>query len=81
MFPKIIKFHDKLQMPKTTKQVKQKTIFKQFFRKYINNSVQKLMTSYYKLQMKDALIVTTNEHVKALEVVTKDRMEAKNVTC
>ena len=39
------------------------------------------MTFFYKLQMKEALIETTNEHVKVLEVALKDRMEAANVTC
>ena len=36
--------------------------------------------SFYKLLKKDAVIETTEEHVKALEVIKKDLMEATNVT-
>ena len=53
--------------------------FTQFFRNYIPNLGKKLM-SFYKLLKKDAIIQTTEEHVKALEVIKKDLMEATNVT-
>ena len=66
-------------MPKTTKQVKRLIGFTQFFRNYIPNLGEKLM-SCYKLLKKDAVIETTEEHVKALEVIKKDLMEATNVT-
>ena len=36
--------------------------------------------SFYKLLKKDAVIDYTEEHVKALEVIKKDLMEATNVT-
>ena len=36
--------------------------------------------SFYKLLKKDALIETTEEHVKTSEVIKKDLMEARNVT-
>ena len=75
---KITKF-DKFKMPKTTKQVKRLIGFTQFFRNYILNLGEKLM-SFYKLLKKDAVIETTEEHVKALEVIKKDLMEATNVT-
>ena len=73
---KITKFLDKLKMPKTTKQVKRLIGFTQFFRNYIPNLGKKLM-SFYKVLKKDAV---TEEHVKALEVIKKDLMEATNVT-
>ena len=76
---KITKFLDKFKMPKTTKQVKRLIGFTQFFRNYIPNLGEKLM-SFYKLLKKDAVIETTEEHVKALEVIKKDLMEATNVT-
>ena len=76
---KITKFLDKFKMPKTTKQVKRLIGFTQFFRNYIPNLGEKLMSSY-KLLKKDAVIETTEEHVKALEVIKKDLMEATNVT-
>ena len=66
-------------MPKTTKQVKRLIGFTQFFRNYIPNLGEKLM-SFFKLLKKDAVIETTGEHVKALEVIKKDLMEATNVT-
>ena len=76
---KITKFLDKLKMPKMTKQVKRLIGFTQFFRIYIPNLGETLM-SFYKLLKKDAVIETTEEHVKALEVIKKDLMEATNVT-
>ena len=76
---KITKFFDKFKMPKTTKQVNLLIGFTQFFRNYIPNLGEKLM-SFYKLLKKDAVIETTEEHVKALEVIKKDLMEATNVT-
>ena len=76
---KITKFLDKFKTPKTTKQVKRLIGFTQFFRNYIPNLGEKLM-SFYKLLKKDAVIETTEEHVKALEVIKKDLMEATNVT-
>ena len=76
---KITKFLDKFKMPKTTKQVKRLIGFTQFFRSYIPNLDEKLM-SFYKLLKKDAVIGTTEEHVKALEVIKKDLMEATIVT-
>ena len=76
---KITKFLDKFKKPKTTKQVKRLIGFTHFFRNYIPNLGAKLM-SFYKLLMKDAVIETTEEHVKALEVKKKDLMEATNVT-
>ena len=36
--------------------------------------------SFYKLLKKDAVTETTKEHVKALEVIKKDLMEATNIT-
>ena len=66
-------------MPKTTKQVKRLIGFTQFFRKYNPNLGEKLM-SFCKLLKKDAVIETNEEHVKALEVIKKDLMEATNVT-
>ena len=75
---KITKFLDEFKMPKTTKQVKRLIGFTHFFRIYIPNLVEKLM-SFYNLK-KDADIETTEEHVKALEVIKKDLMEATNVT-
>ena len=66
-------------MPKTTKQVKRLIGFTQFFGNYIPNLGEKLM-SFYQLLKKDAVIETTEEHVKALEVIKKDLMEATNVT-
>ena len=65
---KITKFLDKLKMPKTTKQVKRLIGFTQFFRNNIPNLGEKLM-SFYKLLKKDELIETTEEHLKALEVI------------
>ena len=76
---KITKFLDKFKMPKTTKQVKRLIGSTQFFRNYIPNLGEKLM-SIYKLLKKDAVIETTEEHVKALEVIKKNLMEATNVT-
>ena len=76
---KITKFLDKFKMPKTTKQVKRLIGFTQFFQNYIPNLGEKLM-SFYELLKKDAVIETTEEHVKALEVKKKDIMEATNVT-
>ena len=55
-------------MPKTTKQVKRLIGFTQFFRNNIPNLGEKLM-SFYKLLKKDELLKTTEEHVKALEVI------------
>ena len=66
-------------MPKTTNQLKQLIGFTQFFLNYIPNLSEKLM-SFYKLLKKDAVIETTEEHIKALEVVKQDLMEATNVT-
>ena len=76
---KITKVLDKLKMPKTTKQVKRLIGFTQFFRKYIPNLCEKLM-SFYKVLKKDAVKETTEEQVNALEVIKKDLMEATNVT-
>ena len=77
---KITIFLDKFKMPKKNKkQVKRLIGFTQFFRNYMPNLVEKLM-SIYKLLKKDAVIETTEEHVKALEVIYKDLMEATNVT-
>ena len=76
---KITKFLDNFEMLKTTKQVKRIIGFTQFFRNYILNLGEKLM-SFYKLLKKDAVIETTEEHVKALEVIKNDLMEATNVT-
>ena len=64
---KITKFLDKFKKPKTTKQVKRLIGSKHFFRNYIPNVDEKIM-SFYKLLKKDAVIETTEEHVKALEV-------------
>ena len=75
---KITKFLDKFKTPKTTKQIKRLICFTQFFRNYIPNLGEKLI-SFYKLLKKDVVIETTEEHVKALEVI-KDLMEATNVT-
>ena len=75
---KIIKFLDKFKMPKTTKRKKRLIDFTQFFRNYNPNLGEKLL-SFYKLLKKDAVIETTEEHVKALEVIKKDLMEATNV--
>ena len=36
--------------------------------------------SFYKLLKKDAVMETTEEHVKALEVIKKDLIEATNLT-
>ena len=66
-------------MLKTTKQVKRLIGFTQTFRNYIPNLGEKLM-SFYKLLKKDTVIETTEEHVKSLEVIKKDIMEATNVT-
>ena len=66
-------------MTKTTKQVKRLIAFTQFFRKYIPNLGEKLV-SFYKLLKKGSVNETTKEHVKALEVIKKDLMEATNVT-
>ena len=67
-------------MPKTTKQVKRLIGFTQFFRNFIPNLGEKLM-SFYKLLKKDSVIETTEKHVKALEVIKKDlEVEATNVT-
>ena len=66
-------------MPKTTKQVKRLIGFTQFFRNYIPNLEAKLM-SFYKLLKKNAVIETTVEHAKALDVIKNDLMEATNVT-
>ena len=66
-------------MLKTTKQVKRLIGFTQFFRNYIPQLGGKLM-SFYKLLKKHAVIETTEKHVKALEVIKKDLMEAINVT-
>ena len=76
---KITKFLDKFKMPKTTKQVNRLIGFTQFFRNYIPNLGEKPM-SFYKLLKKDAVIETTKEHVKALEVIKKDLMEATKKT-
>ena len=76
---KITKFLDKLKMPKTTKQVKRLIGFTHFFRNYIPILGEKLM-SFHKLLKKNAVIETTEEHVKALEVIKKDLIEATNVT-
>ena len=76
---KISKFLDKFKMPKTTKQVKRLIGFTKFFRNYIPNLGEKLMSFYKLLKKKDAVIETTEEHVKALEVIKKDLMEATNV--
>ena len=62
-------------------QVKRLIGFTQFFRNYIPNlgvSVYKLM-SVYKLLKKDAVIETTEEHVKSLEVIKKDLMNQLTV--
>ena len=66
-------------MPKTIKEVKRLIGFTQFFRNYIPNLDEKIM-SFYKLLKKDAVIETTEELVKALELIKKDLMEATNVT-
>ena len=76
---KINKFLDKFKLPKTTKQVKRLLGFMQFFCNYIASLGEKLK-SFFKLLKKDAVIETTEEHVKALEVIKKDLMEATNVT-
>ena len=74
---KLTKFRDNFRMPK--KQVKRLIGFTQFFRNYMPNLGEKLIL-FYKLLKKDAVIETTDEHVKALEVIKKGLMEAKNVT-
>ena len=74
---KLTKFRDNFRMPK--KQVKRLIAFTQFFRNYMPNLGEKLIL-FYKLLKKDAVIETTDEHVKALEVIKKGLMEAKNVT-
>ena len=66
-------------MPKTTKQVKRLIGFTQFFRNYIPN-LGEFLGSFYQLLKKDAVIGTTEEHVKTLEVIKKDLMETTNVT-
>ena len=76
---KIFKFLDKFKMPKTIKQVKRLIGFTQFFRNYIPNIGETLM-SFYKLLEKDAVMKTTEKHVKTLEVIEKYLMEATNVT-
>ena len=71
-------FLDKFKMPKATK-VKRLLGFTHFFRNYIPNLGEKLL-SFYKFLKKDAVIETTEERVKALEVMKKDLMEATNLT-
>ena len=62
---KITKLLDKFKMLETTKQAKRLIGYTQFLRNYIPNLGEKLM-SFYKLLKKDAVIETTEEHVKAL---------------
>ena len=70
---KITKFLDKFKMPGTTKQVKWLIGFTEFFCNYIPNLGEKLML-FCNLLKKVAVIETTEEHVKALEVIKKDLM-------
>ena len=76
---KITKLLDKFEMPTITKQVKRLLGITQFFRNYIPNLGEKLITLYGLLK-KEAVIETSEEHVKALEVIKKDLMEATNLT-
>ena len=72
---KITEVLDNFKMPKTTKQIKRLEGFAQFFHNYIFNLVE-TVSSFYKLLRRDAVIGTTEEHKKTLEVKKNELMEA-----
>ena len=76
---KIRKFLKKITMPRTTKQVKRLIGFAQFFRNFIPNLGEKLI-SFYQLLRKGADFEAKETHYNALETVKKDLLEATEMT-
>ena len=66
-------------MPQTTKQVKRLIGILQFFKNYIPNLSEKLI-SFYKLLLKESKITTNEEHKDKLESLKTDLFEATKMT-
>ena len=76
---KIQKFLNTIKLPTTVKQVKRLVGFTLFFRSFLPNQSQNLMTRY-KLLRKDVEYILHDEHLKSFDNIKEDLLKATETT-